>query len=319
MTRSDLLVQLVKAGVANNQNVFRNLVETLIAEERAKEHHVLAKQLEEYLRVSEFTARAAIAASDERFHTLLDNLIPEKKLTDLCLPDVVYKACLRLIDEQHRRELLHSYGLTARNKILLVGPPGNGKTSLAEAIAEGLMVPFLRVRYSGLIGSYLGETSNRLQKLFDYVRSRSCVLFFDEFDTIGKERGDEHETGEIKRVVSGLLMQIDSLPSHVVIVTATNHPELLDKAVWRRFQLQLQLPSPGDSQICEWLQKFEEKLGQKFGVKLEKAILKKLSGLSFAELEEFCLNVHRSWVLSSPASSISKIVQTCLNELDRDG
>ena len=110
-------------------------------------------------------------------------------------------------------------------------------TSLAEAIAEKLMLPFLTVRYENIIGSYLGETASRLVKLFDYVKTQSCVLFFDEFETIGKERGDTNETGEIKRVVSSLLMQMDNLPSYVIVIAATNHDVLLDKATWRRFQI----------------------------------------------------------------------------------
>ena len=93
------------------------------------------------------------------------------------------------------------------------------------------MVPFAVVRYEGLIASYLGETASRLRKLFEYVRTRACVLFFDEFDTLAKERGDLHETGEIKRVVNSLLLQIDSVPSYVVVITATNHPELLTSSV----------------------------------------------------------------------------------------
>src|SRR3712207_6872521 len=95
-----------------------------------------------------------------------------------------------------------------------------------------------------MIGSYLGETAGRLKRVFEYARTTPCVLFFDEFDTIGKERGDVHETGEIKRVVSSLLLQIDALPSYVTVVVASNHPELLDRAVWRRFQLRLYLPPP---------------------------------------------------------------------------
>ena len=127
--------------------------------------------------------------------------------------------------------------------MLLSGPPGNGKTSVAEAIAEAMAAQFFTVRYDALVGSYLGETNTRLARLFDYARTVPCVLFFDEFDLIGKER-DIHETGEIKRVVSFLLMQIDQLPSYVVAVAATNYAELLDRAVWRRFQLRLALPQP---------------------------------------------------------------------------
>src|SRR5690606_2419828 len=132
----------------------------------------------------------------------------------------------------------------------------NGKTSLAEAIAESLGVTFFVVRYEALIGSYLGETSERLRRVFDYARTTPCVLFFDEFDAIGKERGDTHETGEIKRVVSSLLMQVDNLPSYTVVVAATNHPELLDRAVWRRFQVRIELPAPSTEEIAAYIRRF---------------------------------------------------------------
>jgi len=113
------------------------------------------------------------------------------------------------------------------------------------------MVPFVIARYDGLITSYLGETATRLRRLLEFAHTRQCVLFFDEFDTLGKERDDIHETGEIKRVVSSLLLHIDDLPAHVVVVCATNHPELLDRAVWRRFQLKLQLVVVGPPFILD--------------------------------------------------------------------
>ena len=119
--------------------------------------------------------------------------------------------------------LLRSHSLEPRHTILLIGPPGTGKTSLAGAIAAELALPFLTVRYEGLVGSYLGETAGRLQEVVDYVSRTPCVLFFDEFDSVGKERSDAQETGEIKRVVSSLLLQMDALPSHCVVVCATNH------------------------------------------------------------------------------------------------
>ena len=131
-----------------------------------------------------------------------------------------------------------------RNRVLLQGAPGNGKTSLAEAIAAEAMLPFYVARYEGIVSSFLGETAGRIDHMFEFVRTRRCVLFFDEFDTIAKERADTHETGEIKRVVSTLLLQIDRLPSHVIVVSATNHAELLDRAAWRRFQIRLFLNPP---------------------------------------------------------------------------
>ena len=157
--------------------------------------------------------------------------------TTLSSPEVVVQTCGELMEEHHRAELLRSYGLRPRNRVLLAGTPGNGKTSLAEALDHGVDGAFhrgsIRRPQSQVIWGRRRPGSGDYSS---YVRTRGCVLFFDEFDTIGKERGDEHETGEIKRVVSSLLLQVDDLPSHVVVVTATNHPELLDRAVWRSFK-----------------------------------------------------------------------------------
>jgi len=195
--------------------------------------------------------------------------------------------------------------------VLLAGQPGNGKTSLAEAIATELMVPILVVRYEAVIASYLGETAIRLARLFDHVRTRRAVLFFDEFDVLGKERGDKHETGEIKRVVSSLLLQVDALPSHVVVVVATNHPELLDRAVWRRFQLRLHLPPPEPMQAEEWFRRLERRLDTKFGIS-PRTLAMKLKGLSFSELEEFGTDIQRRFALSLPNVGMKEIVSARL-------
>ena len=109
----------------------------------------------------------------------------------------------------------------------------------------------------------------RLRRLMDFVSTRRCVLFFDEFETIGKERGDIHETGEIKRVVSSFLLQMDQLPSYVTIIGATNHPELLDKASWRRFQIRMTLPMPTRANISLWIDKFQASHKVNFGYSSE--------------------------------------------------
>ncbi|MEX2547479.1 MAG: ATP-binding protein [Chloroflexota bacterium] len=219
---------------------------------------------------------------------------------------------LELVEEQQRADLLRSYNLEPRHRVLLVGPPGNGKTTLAEAIASALMVPFLVVRYEGVIASFLGETTARLHLLLDAARTRRCVLFFDEFDAIAKERGDVHETGEIKRVVSSLLLQIDSLPSYVTVVVATNHPELLDRAVWRRFQLRLELPAPTPAATQRWVDEFAERLGEPLGVS-SRTVTAQLRGRSFSELEDFGLDVMRRRVLGGPETPISSIVRERLS------
>lgn len=315
MPRADLIVSLVKAGSQGDQQLFRSTVEALAAEERAKRHHQLADKLEENLRAATARPRApeVVRSFDGGHGGLLFEIEPHRTLDSLLLEEAPRSAIREVIEEQHRRDLLRSYGLEPRHRLLLSGPPGNGKTSVAEALAAELMMPLFVVRYEAVIGSFLGETSSRLKKLFDFARTHECVLFFDEFDTLGKERGDTHETGEIKRVVSSLLLQIDALPSHVVVVTATNHSELLDRAVWRRFQLRLTLPAPTEAQKEAWFGRFQKNLGIPLGV-TPKMLAKRLKVNSFSDLEQFCEDVHRRYVLALPNSNLKTIINDRLQQ-----
>lgn len=313
MARSDLLISLVRSGSGGDEKLFRQTVEALAAEERAKQHHVLADQLVETLKTSLQRPVNGRSTFESAAHALFSELIPERSLNDLILSETIRSTCQEVIEEHHRRELLHSYNLEPRHRLLFVGPPGNGKTSLAEALAEGLMVPLLVVRYEEVIGSFLGETALRLRRVFDYARTRHCVLFFDEFDAVGKERGDVHETGEIKRVVSSLLLQIDALPSHVVVISASNHPELLDRAVWRRFQVRLDLPAPTHAQLAELFRRFEKRFGQPLGYSPH-SLATRLRGATFAEAEELMTDVQRRWVLSLPNGTIKTIVEERLKK-----
>ena len=155
---------------------------------------------------------------------------PRKRLEDLFLSDLCERACRGLIEEQHRAGLLRSQSLEPRHRVLLVGPPGNGKTSLAEALAEALAVSFFVVRYDAIIAASWGRRRAGCGGCSTTPERPPCVLFFDEFDAVGKERGDVNETGEIKRVVTSLLIQVDDLPSYTVVIAASNHSELLDRA-----------------------------------------------------------------------------------------
>lgn len=318
MARADLLVKLVKAGSNGDKTLFLKVVESLIAEEKGKQHHVLAKQLEDIVKSyrNNLSNNKEYFRSpvDEKLENFLFRIYPKRSLEDIILSTENLSIILDFIKEHHRSDLLRSYNLEPRNRILLAGDPGNGKTSLAEAISHALMVPFYVIRYDGIIGSYLGETASRLRTMFDFIRTQECVLFFDEFDAIGKERGDIHETGEIKRVVSSLLLQIDRLPSYVVVIAATNHPELLDKAVWRRFQIRLELTKPSRLMIEKWLKTFESQV--KYNLQhSHKLLASKLEGLSFAEIEEFILDIQRRYILSLPEVNVRKIVDESLIQL----
>lgn len=305
MARADLLIHLVKSARGGDDAGLERVVESLIAEERDKQHHLVADRLEAALGHSSPTTVFAVPGNHD-VAAGLAFVTPRCRREDLVLPEAVRTAVDELIEEQQRAEVLRSHGLEPRHRVLLTGPPGNGKTSLAEAIAEALVLPLIVVRYEEVVGSYLGETAARLASVFAVARTRRCVLFFDEFDAVAKERGDEHETGEIKRVVSSLLLQVDAVPSHAVLVAASNHPELLDRAVHRRFELRLDLPLPGKAARMAWFERFLASLDEPAGMS-EDTFSRKTVGASFSQLQDLADDVRRRQVLQ-PGTSLKRLL-----------
>jgi SpoVK/Ycf46/Vps4 family AAA+-type ATPase len=309
MARSDLIISLVRAGARGDTAALRSTAEALAADERAKRHTGLADRIIEALEASAKanTSKPALPSRPSNGTVGILRREPQRSLDELHLSSATRSFCLELIEEQRRADVLRAHGLEPRHRILLVGPPGNGKTSLAESIAYELALPFFTVRYDAVITSYLGETAQRLRRLFDFVRTEPCVLFFDEFDAIGKERGDLHETGEIKRVVTTLLLQLDDLPSYCVLVGATNHPELLDRATWRRFHARLMLDRPTEVQMIQYFADQLRSFGGTTGY-----TAKRLAGAvqphSYADAETFFLDVRRRSVLAQGSISLRAVI-----------
>lgn len=310
MARSDLLLSLVRAGRTGDQSLLRRVTEALIAEERAKNHSVLADRLEECLR-HDGLAPPGVRAAENAVDGLLHEVSPTRRLSEVILTEPVASICSQLAEEHARADLLRSHNLEPRHRLLLMGPPGNGKTTLADALANELLLPLYIVRYEGVIASFLGETAARVGRLFDFVRTRQCLLFFDEFDAVAKERGDPHDTGEVKRVVSSLLLQIDSLPSHVVVITASNHPELLDRAVWRRFQIRVRLNKPSAGQRSAFLSQLLSHLPAMAPTRVD-SISRQMAGASFSDIEEFAVDIQRKTILSGPDADLRAILTDSL-------
>lgn len=312
MAKSDSLIEIIKYALNDDKNKLRKSVEALCAEEREKQHLVVANKIENILINSKINKNTReVAFINNRImnsENLFIEKIPKRDINNIILSNENRNICDEFIEEQNRSELLRSYGLEPRNKILLIGPPGNGKTSLAEAIAESLSLPLYTVKYESIVGSYLGETASKLSSLIEYVKTRQCVLFFDEFETLGKERGDIHETGEIKRVVSSLLLSIDSLPSYVIVIAATNHDDLIDRAAWRRFQIKMKLDKPQIREVEKTLRLFEKRMNFKFNYSINR-IAKSLLGYNFSEVEEFSMNVYRKYILNIPNNDLKKIIE----------
>ena len=311
MARSDLVISLVKAGLKGNASAVRTIAESIAADERAKKHTGVADRIHHALRTTNQRASLGERRVSLRNRDAAGGIMrkePRRSLGELFLSPCVLNACAEFVDEQRRADVLRAHGLEPRHRVLLSGPPGNGKTSLAEALAFELALPLFVVRYDAVVTSYLGETAQRLRRLFDLVRTEPCVLFFDEFDAIGKERGDIHETGEIKRVVTTLLMQLDELPSYCVLLAATNHPELLDRATWRRFEVRLELTAPTTTLLNAYFSERLDRLPGQTGYTPQR-LCEAVSPASFAEAEDFFLDVERAIALAHDTRTLRSIIE----------
>jgi ATP-dependent 26S proteasome regulatory subunit len=186
---------------------------------------------------------------------------------------------------------LEAEGVTTTTTLLMYGPPGCGKSRLARYIAKELGLDLYVARLDGLISSYLGSTSKNIRALFEFAAKTPCVLFLDEFDAIAKLRGDTQELGELKRVVNSFIQNLDTIGTQTVVIAATNHEDLLDAAVWRRFAYRLQLGYPdGDLRTSMW----KQFLNPLDFTDREIELLTDLSeGFSGSDINEACLRLHR--------------------------
>jgi SpoVK/Ycf46/Vps4 family AAA+-type ATPase len=204
----------------------------------------------------------------------------------------------RFLSDVANADLLRAEGLLTRFGLMIAGPPGTGKTLLAGHIAAKLQRPFFVARLDSLISSRLGETAKNIRQIFEFVPTRGALLLLDELDAIAKMRDDRHELGELKRVVNTVIQGLDSLDDQAVIVAATNHPQLLDPAIWRRFPYRCNIELP-DLSAREglWSHFLYENNPDKTK---QSAILSYLSdNFSGADIENLALAARRSAVLSS--------------------
>jgi SpoVK/Ycf46/Vps4 family AAA+-type ATPase len=292
MANGKILRQLIKAGASGDSAAFHRASEAIISEERQKQHHLLANDLEqilygEHLVVANVRSRQLISdvpVDKERGLPLLDIRQPQRSLEELILPNQSIAAIEELLEEHRRQDVLRSYGMQASGKIIFYGPPGCGKTLAAETIAFELDRPLAIVRLDTLISSYLGETAANLRKIFDFIAQHLLVVLFDEFDAIGKERSDSGEHGELRRVVNAVLQMMDTYQGQSLILAATNHEQILDSAIWRRFDETIDFPLPTEDQIIQVLKLKLRGIRRQFELD-DQELLSIFLGLSGADIE----------------------------------
>ncbi len=208
-------------------------------------------------------------------------------------------------------DALSSKGLSTRLGMMLSGPPGTGKTLLAGHVASRLNRPFYIVRLDSVISSLLGDTAKNIRTVFDFVPTKNAVLFLDEMDAIAKLRDDRHELGELKRVVNTVIQGLDALDSHAVVLGATNHPHLLDAAIWRRFPYRIELTLPKIEVRTDMWKYF---LFEDRDEAMQSEILAAISeGLSGADIETISLTARRHALLGGRKLDLGAIALAIVN------
>lgn len=257
MASADQIKALIKSYLSQDDDQFYSVAMQVAAHEAKQGHGQLAQELRDMIDAAKSRLSAgqtsspySIAKPRGELANLLRVSYPKNRLGELVLDKTVEAQLSRIIKEQRLFTRIREHGLSPRRKLLLVGPPGTGKTMTASVLAGELGLPLFLVRLDALITKFMGETAAKLRQVFDSVSNVRGVYFFDEFDAIGSHRGITNDVGEIRRVLNSFLQMIEQDHSNSLIIAATNHPEILDRALFRRFDTVIEYHLPDSVQIA---------------------------------------------------------------------
>lgn len=250
MISVDLFEKILKASLQNDRHgVSQYLDEAMEIAENKKNRKDLEVLKNLSISVHSVRKKGMGAQTASPFLLTKQSLLYERLTPGITLDEVILPTSKRsvvkdLLNEWESKDNLIAHGLMPNNRLVVYGPPGTGKTKLAQAISNYLNIEMIYVRLDELISSYLGKTGKNIREIFDIADKEPVIIFLDEIDTIAKHRDDGQDLGELKRVVTVLLQNIDMLSPHSILIAATNHPHMLDNAIWRRFPYRLELEQP---------------------------------------------------------------------------
>lgn len=305
MASSEQIRALVQSHCDGDEVRFLSVAMQVAAGEAKKGHSEFSAELRRMIeKAKEQVSSPAIVGEPVQFAAargelgeLLAVYHPQTRLADMVLPSDLQARMIRIVDEHRQMAMLRGHNLRPRQRLLLSGPPGCGKTMTASALAGELGLPLFVVRLDGLMTKFMGETAAKLRLVFDAMERTRAVYLFDEFDSIGTERGSSSDVGEMRRVLNSFLMLLEHYAGTSLVVAATNHGHSLDQALFRRFDDLLEFALPDKLLLTETIRRRLKQAPGKTKVSLSKAAVVAES-MSFAEVIRACDEAVKSLLLS---------------------
>lgn len=319
--KADILKLLLQSHVDGDEGTFRKAALQLAASESGTGHVRVADEIRAIIaKLPPMSARRAgpvvdIAQPRGDLADLLDGGHRDERLRDIILRDEVRDLLLRIIAENRSRARLERFGVGPRRRLLFHGPPGCGKTLGAAVLAGEMGLPLMTVRFDALFSRFLGATAVQLRAIFAEMPRRPGVYLFDEFDSVAKARGDSQDVGEMNRVVTAFLQLVDADVSGSLLVAATNHVELLDRAVFRRFDVIVPFEKPALEEIAALLSLRLAALGLR--TTDASGLAARSPGWSFADIARACDDAVRTMALDGRDQVSEQDVLGALDDLRR--
>ncbi|WP_300674670.1 AAA family ATPase [Desulfoluna sp.] len=296
MATAEQIKSLVQSHFSDDMERFYSIALQVAAHEARQGHKALAHEIRNIIDSERKKKGPQVIAFPGAVKGLVLTEEPSTPFSAMVMTDEIENRLHRVVHEYRQQAKLKSHGLKHRRKILLIGPPGTGKTMTAKVLAKELHLQLHTIQVDRLVTKFMGETSAKLRQIFDMIQQNHGVYLFDEFDAIGGDRSSENDVGEMRRVLNAFLQFIEQDTSDSLVIAATNNPKLLDRALFRRFDDVLYYDNPDPAQR-------KDLIANVLGLFIEtrfswKQVLKESDGLSHGEVDYACRDAIKDAILS---------------------